>query len=242
MEPKSSERDKNPLILKTHEISKVFGKVQALHQCSFKIYSGEITGLIGENGAGKTTCLRIISGTLIPTSGNVQFGNSLMYPEPRHQREKIGYLPEGNPLPQDLRVTEYLKFQKSMKSLSSSDLEEVIHLMELGNVLKKFIGDLSTGFRQRVGLGCAFMGWPRLIILDEPSRGLDPIQREGLRKIIKTASGRSAVIVSTHGLDELERITSRFIFLKNGHLIHDGETPDAEISLLDYFLSIKGKE
>jgi ABC-2 type transport system ATP-binding protein len=194
------------------KINKSFNRNQVLSKLSFQIKENQITGLIGKNGAGKSTCMKIISGLLAP---------------------------DYNPLPDQMRVKHYLEFRGSLKQLRKKPrknaIDEVVQLLKLDSVYNSFIGNLSTGYRQRTGLAAVFLGWPRLLILDEPVRGLDPVQIISLRKIILEAAKKSTLIISSHGLDELERITERFIFLQNGKIEHDGSLPAGQ-SLREYFL------
>jgi gliding motility-associated transport system ATP-binding protein len=227
------------------QISKSYPGVNALDNISFQLKKGEIAGLVGENGAGKTTCLRIMAGLMVPNGGTVRILGEKLYPTPEKIRKHIGYLPEGNPLPEELRINEYLSYAASIKGIKSNlvkkEKENMLALLGLKDVESRFIGDLSSGYRQRVGLAAAFLGWPQLILLDEPTRGLDPIQIESLSNIIGKASRRSTLLVSTHGLDQLERIAQRFIFLKSGKIIHDGTLPPDETSLRQFFLKKVGK-
>ncbi|MGM0595402.1 MAG: ABC transporter ATP-binding protein [Myxococcota bacterium] len=221
------------------KIDKSFNRNQVLSKLSFKIKKHQITGLIGKNGAGKTTCIKIISGLLAPDSGSVTVLDKRLYPHNHQLKKEIGYLPENNPLPDHMRVNHYLEFRASLKKLKKvqkkNAIEEVIEILELDSVYKTFIGNLSTGYRQRTGLAAVFLGWPRLLILDEPVRGLDPVQIISLRKILLKAAEKCTLIISSHGLDELERITERFIFLQNGKIEHDGSLPQG-LSLREYFL------
>ncbi|MDA3865002.1 MAG: ABC transporter ATP-binding protein [Deltaproteobacteria bacterium] len=221
------------------KINKSFNRNQVLSKLSFQIKENQITGLIGKNGAGKSTCMKIISGLLAPDSGSVIVLDKSLYPHNHLVKKEIGYLPENNPLPDQMRVKHYLEFRGSLKQLRKKPrknaIDEVVQLLKLDSVYNSFIGNLSTGYRQRTGLAAVFLGWPRLLILDEPVRGLDPVQIISLRKIILEAAKKCTLIISSHGLDELERITERFIFLQNGKIEHDGSLPAGQ-SLREYFL------
>jgi gliding motility-associated transport system ATP-binding protein len=227
--------------LEVKTLEKIYPGTKALDQVSFSIKKGEIVGLVGENGAGKSTCLKIIIGLLKPNKGKVKINGENLFPFPEKKRKNIGYLPEGNPLPDNLRVIEYLDFQGKIKGLKKEkrklQIKELLKITQLEDKKYHFINVLSSGYKQRVGLCAAFLGYPHIILLDEPTRGLDPHQIIILREIIKKISKNSAVLISTHGLDELEKISSRFLFLKKGKLIHDGPLPDKNSSLLEFFLN-----
>ncbi len=222
-------------------LEKRYPGVRALAGVGFRLRKGEITGLVGANGAGKSTCLKIMTGLMTPTAGRVLIKDVSLFPDPERRRGAMGYLPEGNPLPMDHRVTEYLDFMAALKPRHKRPRrelrDEMLETMGLTDVSRRFIGTLSSGYRQRVGLAAAFMGWPPLIFLDEPSRGLDPYQIEMLSELIRKASRQSAVLVSSHGLDELERIASRFLLLRLGELVHDGPLPEGVSTLREFFLS-----
>lgn len=231
-----AEKIENPpkIILSADKIVKKYGSVKALDNVSIELKSGKITGLIGENGAGKTTLIRILAGVMQPDDGVVDLLGKNMYPNPEVCRKNIGYLPEGNPLPGHLRVSEFISFMASMKNASDDNVNEILGLMDLETVRNKFISTLSSGFKQRTGLAATFLGWPQVIILDEPSRGLDPVQTDSLREIIRAASEKSCILISSHGLDELERITEDFLYIKDGRIIFSGNLPE-KISLVDFF-------
>ncbi|MBU1219373.1 ABC transporter ATP-binding protein [Myxococcota bacterium] len=222
------------IILSAEKIVKKYGAVKALNNVSIELKSGKITGLIGENGAGKTTLIRILSGVMQPDEGVVRLTGKSMYPNPEVCRNNIGYLPEGNPLPGHLRVSEFISFMASMKNATNDNINEIINLMDLEIVKNKFISTLSSGFKQRTGLAGTFLGWPPVIILDEPSRGLDPVQTDSLREIIRTAAKKSCILISSHGLDELERITEDFLYIKDGRIIFSGNLPE-NTTLVDFF-------
>lgn len=230
----SSNDSSSGVILSAEKLVKNYGSLKALDQVSIALEIGKITGLIGENGAGKTTLIRILAGVMQPDGGTVKLNGQFMYPHPERCRRNIGYLPEGNPLPGNLRVFEYIDFMASMKQVDDENKNEIINLMDLDKVRNKFISTLSSGFRQRTGLAATFLGRPPVIILDEPSRGLDPLQIDTLRDIIRRASEKSCILISSHGLDELERITGEFIYIKEGKTIFSGNLPD-NTTLMNFF-------
>ncbi|MBU1070597.1 ABC transporter ATP-binding protein [Myxococcota bacterium] len=220
-------------------VSLSYGRIQALDRVSFQLESGETLGLLGENGAGKTTCLRILAGLLLPDQGRVRISGRDLYPEPQRMARRLGFMPTG--LPPDQRVVETLDFRARLCGFSgrrrSAEVERLVTLCQAGDFARRFNGTLSTGMRQRVALAWALCGEPDLILLDEPSFGLDPRQQMSLREIIAAAAQKSAVIVSSHGLDELARIAGRFLVLHHGLVLHDGPAPGP---LLEFFLDLTG--
>ncbi|PKN27527.1 MAG: ABC transporter ATP-binding protein [Deltaproteobacteria bacterium HGW-Deltaproteobacteria-22] len=222
------------------EVSLSYGRIQALDRVSFQLESGETLGLLGENGAGKTTCLRILAGLLLPDQGRVRISGRDLYPEPQRMARRLGFMPTG--LPPDQRVVETLDFRARLCGFSgrrrTTEVERLVTLCQAGDFARRFNGTLSTGMRQRVALAWALCGEPDLILLDEPSFGLDPRQQMSLREIIAAAAEKSAVIVSSHGLDELARIAGRFLVLHHGRVLHDGPAPGP---LLEFFLDLTGE-
>jgi ABC-2 type transport system ATP-binding protein len=224
-------------LLALEAVSLRYGRLLALDQVSFTLGPGETLGLLGENGAGKTTCLRILAGLLLPTTGHVRFSGGDLYPHPQRLARRIGFMPTG--LPPDERACETLDFRARLCGLSGRartlEVERLIDLCQAGDFARRQNGTLSTGMRQRVALAWALCGSPDLILLDEPSFGLDPRQQLLLRDLIADAARKSAVIVSSHGLDELARVADRFLVLHRGRVRHDGPVPG---SLLGFFLGL----
>jgi ABC-2 type transport system ATP-binding protein len=224
-------------LLALEAVSLRYGRLLALDQVSFTLGPGETLGLLGENGAGKTTCLRILAGLLLPTTGHVRFSGGDLYPHPQRLARRIGFMPTG--LPPDERACETLDFRARLCGLSGRartlEVERLIDLCQAGDFARRQNGTLSTGMRQRVALAWALCGSPDLILLDEPSFGLDPRQQLLLRDLIADAARKSAVIVSSHGLDELARVADRFLVLHRGRVRHDGPVPG---SLLEFFLGL----
>lgn len=222
-------------------VSLRYGRLLALDGISFRLQAGETLGLLGENGAGKTTCLRILAGLLLPSDGQVRFAGSSLYPHPQRQARRIGFMPTG--LPPDERACETLDFRARLCGLTGgarvAEVERLIDLCQAGDFARRPNGALSTGMRQRVALAWALCGNPDLILLDEPSFGLDPRQQLALRGIIAAAARTSAVIVSSHGLDELARVADRFLVLHHGRVRHDGP---AQGPLLEFFLGLTAPE
>lgn len=185
---------------------------------------GEVLGLLGINGAGKSTTLRMISGMLAPSSGTVKLGGEDLYENPQRARRDIGYLPEEPPLYGELAVEEYLRFCARLHGIAkpaiSAAVEKVIERCELGEMRQRLTSLLSKGFRQRVGLAQAIVHEPALIVLDEPASGLDPIQALRLRELIRTLSHDHAVVLSTHVLSDVLACCDRVAILHQGRLRH----------------------
>jgi ABC-2 type transport system ATP-binding protein len=224
-------------LVELEEVSLHYGPILALDRVSFQLEAGETLGLLGENGAGKTTCLRILAGLLLPDTGRVRCSGRDLYPGPQRLARHIGFMPTG--LVPDQRVVETLDFRARLCGFSgptrAAEVERLVDLCQVGEFARRFNGTLSTGMRQRVALAWALCGEPDLILLDEPSFGLDPRQQLTLRGIISDAARKSAVIVSSHGLDELARIAGRFLVLHHGKVLHDGPASGA---LLEFFLEL----
>jgi len=194
----------------------------ALNGISFEVSKGQVLGFLGPNGAGKTTTMRIISGFLSPTSGKVSINGMNIFKNPLEIKKLIGYMPENNPLPMDLQVQEYLRFRGALKGLKRKNLTErmdcVVEQCLIGNVFNKLIGTLSKGFRQRVGLAETLLHDPQILILDEPTVGLDPAQIRQVRDLIKKIGTDRTVILSTHILPEVEATCNSIIIINNGKI------------------------
>jgi ABC-2 type transport system ATP-binding protein len=213
-------------MIEVHDLVKRWGDKDAVSHVSFTVGRGEIVGFLGPNGAGKSTTMRMITGYLVPTSGEVTLDGIAVAQDSKAARAKIGYLPENNPLYEDLRVREYLEFRGSLKGLKGRErrnrIEEVLDVCDVTEVAGRLIGTCSKGFRQRVGLADALLANPPVLILDEPTVGLDPAQVVHTRQIIKQLAAAHTVILSTHILPEVEAICSRALILHQGHLLFDG--------------------
>ena len=210
-------------VVELENVGKRFPRTQAVRDVSFQISRGELIGLLGPNGAGKTTIMRMIAGYLPPSSGRVQVADCLPGEDSLTVRRRIGYLPERNPLYPEMRVNEYLRYRGSLKGLSGKHrrnrLNEVKELCGLGEVGRKVIGRLSKGFCQRVGLADALLHEPELLILDEPTMGLDPFQIHQMRDLIRSLTGRHTVLLSSHVLSEVEMVCNRVIILNAGRVV-----------------------
>ncbi len=207
------------------ELSKIYGPQKAVDQISFEVKPGEIVGFLGPNGAGKSTTMKIATGYLRPSSGTVEVAGYDVTQHSMAVRQHLGYLPEHNPLYLDLYVKEFLRSMGALYGLKGETLSrrvnEVIEQVGLGLEQHKRIGQLSKGYRQRVGLAQALVHNPQVLILDEPTTGLDPNQLAEIRSVIKNIGQEKTVLFSTHIMQEVEAICDRAIILKRGKLVAD---------------------
>ena len=209
--------------IKVENLSKFFGTQQALKNVSFSIEKGEIVGFLGPNGAGKSTLMKILT-TYIDANEGTAFVNGFdVKTQQKNVQQSIGYLPEHNPLYLDLYVKEYLEFNAEVYKISKSRIEEVIQLTGLTPESHKKIGQLSKGYRQRVGLATALLHNPEVLILDEPTTGLDPNQLSEIRDLIKNIGKDKTVFLSTHIMQEVEAICDRVIIIKHGEIVADNK-------------------
>lgn len=220
-------------MIEVNNLSKRYGRHLAVRDVSFSVAKGEIIGFLGPNGAGKTTTLRMLTGYLPPSSGSATVAGFDIFRQSIEARKRIGYMPENVPLYDDMRVREYLNFRARVKGLSNGDARRrVSHVIEtcgLEEVRRKMIKTLSKGYRQRVGLADALVHQPDLLILDEPTNGLDPIQIRQIRELIKHLALNHTVLISTHILSEVEMIASRVVIIDAGK-IKAADTPQNLIS------------
>lgn len=209
-------------MIEVSHLTKRYARHTAVSDISFEVQRGEIVGFLGPNGAGKTTTLRMLTGYLPPTSGTAKIAGKDIFRESLAARSKIGYMPENVPLYDDMRVKEYLKFRAQLKGLSGSHgrtrVSDVIETCGLKSVRRKMIKTLSKGYRQRVGLADALVHDPELLILDEPTNGLDPNQIRHIRGLIKRLAETHTVLISTHILHEVEMICNRVIIIDGGKI------------------------
>ena len=216
-------------MIEVSNLTKRYAGRTAVDDISFTVERGEIVGLLGPNGAGKSTTMRILSGFMPASSGTVRVAGFDVFYESEEARRRIGYMPENNPLHPEMRVREYLKFRARLKGLGwRRSRERVTTVMEqcgLTEVGRRVIGQLSKGYRQRVGLADALVHEPDLIILDEPTIGLDPHQIRAVRALIKNLGGRHTVLISTHILPEVEMMCGRVLIMFNGRVLAS-DTPD----------------
>jgi ABC-2 type transport system ATP-binding protein len=212
------------MTIKIAQVSKFYGSQKALDQVSFEIGTGELIGFLGPNGAGKSTMMKIITGYLAADEGTVTINGETVETKNVSIRSQIGYLPENNPLYTDLYIREYLEMVAGFYQLQNKK-EQVLKMIELTGLKAeqhKKIGALSKGYRQRVGLAQALIHDPAVLILDEPTTGLDPNQLEEIRQLIRTIAVNKTVMLSTHIMQEVEAICSRVIIINKGALAADG--------------------
>ena len=216
------------MTIKISQVNKFYGSQKALDQVSFEIGTGELVGFLGPNGAGKSTLMKIITGYLATDGGSVEINGEMVETKNINIRSQIGYLPENNPLYTDLYVREYLEMVAGFYQIQNKK-EQVLKMVELTGLKTeqhKKIGALSKGYRQRVGLAQALIHDPAVLILDEPSTGLDPNQLEEIRQLIRTISKNKTVMLSTHIMQEVEAVCSRVIIINKGKLVADGSVDE----------------
>lgn len=214
-------------MVRVDHISKIYGTQKAVDDISFSADKGQIIGLLGPNGAGKSTTMKMITGYLLANEGSISVCGLDVVQNPREVKNKIGYLPEHNPLYLDMFVYEYLEFAGSLYTISTqrrkSKIEELIEKTGLTSERKKKIGQLSKGYRQRVGLAQALIHDPDVLILDEPTTGLDPNQIVEIRRLIQEVGQSKTVILSTHILQEVSAICTRAVIINRGKIVADND-------------------
>lgn len=213
--------NKKAMSIEVNSISKSYGTQKALDEISFSIKKGEIVGFLGPNGAGKSTLMKILTTYLLADSGSALVNSHDVMTDTKAVQLSIGYLPEHNPLYLDLYVREYLAFNADVYKVAKFRIEEVIQLTGLSAESHKKIGQLSKGYRQRVGLANALLHNPDVLILDEPTTGLDPNQLIEIRNVIKNVGKNKTVFLSTHIMQEVEAICDRVIIINNGKIVTD---------------------
>ncbi len=238
-------------MIEVKNLTKIYNQVPAIQNLNFKLQKGEIVGLLGLNGSGKTTTLRILTGFLIPSEGEVLIENISHFTNPIEAKRMIGYLPETPPLYEDLQIEDYLRYVARLKGIVSEKIETEVHrVLEKTNLIEKrstLIGHISLGYRKRTGIAQALLGNPPIVVMDEPISGLDPKQILDMRNLIKGLRGEHTVFISSHILSELHKTCDRFLFLHQGELKFDltREALDLELgkfALLEINLEGKSKE
>ena len=208
-------------------ITKRYGAVEAVSDLSFRAPKGQLVGLLGQNGAGKTTTLNILTGYLPPTSGQVLVDGMDMLARPRECKRRIGYLPERPPLYDEMTVTDYLRFACELKEVQRRDIpkhiDDILNICGLTEVRGRIIGHLSKGYRQRVGVAQALCGNPPVLVLDEPTVGLDPRQVVEIRELMRELGKEHTVIFSSHLLPEIQQLCQRVVILHKGKLIREAD-------------------
>jgi ABC-2 type transport system ATP-binding protein len=238
-------------MIETQGLTKAYRELVAVDDVTFKVDKGEIVGFLGPNGAGKSTTMRILTGFMPATAGTAKVAGFDVFEQPMEVKRRIGYLPEIPPVYPDLTVTEYLKFVSTLKGLRGEDLskevERVMDRVSLTSERDRLIRNLSKGYQQRTGLAQALLGSPDVLILDEPTVGLDPRQIGDVRQLIRDLAGDHTVILSTHILQEVTAICERVIIINRGKVVADDSLTDLvskhgssgkEPSLEEIFLSL----
>jgi len=239
--------DQKDYTIEVENLCKRFGKLEAVAGISFKVEKGQIVGFLGPNGAGKSTTMRILTGYTRATSGIARICGFPVASEPHEIKRRVGYMPENNPLPLELRVREYLKWRARLKELPlrhrSKRVDEVMERCDLTRARDRIIGKLSKGFRQRVGIADAILANPEVIIMDEPTIGLDPHQVIMIRDLIASLRGKMSVIISSHILPEIEMTCDQVIIINGGKIVGNGTPNDLRETFIDstiYELEING--
>ena len=236
-------------MIQVSHLTKVYGRRTAVQDLSFTVEDGQICGLLGPNGAGKSTVMNILTGYLAPTSGSVSVEGHPLPEEAAAARACVGYLPETPPLYPDMTVAEYLRFAAELKGVRRAGRAAAVAAAArrtgVEDVLPRLIRSLSKGYRQRVGIAQALLSDPKVIILDEPTVGLDPAQVTGIRRLIQQLGHKHTVILSSHILSEVQAVCSRVLILSHGVLAADGtleELTTGGRSLEQVFLELTGSD
>ena len=244
-----SETSEPEVVLSAEHLTKRFGDREAVSDVSFDVHAGEVFGFLGPNGAGKTTTMRVLTGFMPPTEGRAIVAGFDVLDQPIEAKRRTGYLPETPPLYPEMTVRGYLKFVASIKDVRrgqmAAELERVAHATGVAEVMDRLIQNLSKGFRQRVGIAQSLLGSPPVLILDEPTEGLDPSQRAEVRHLIKGLAGKHTVILSTHILSEVTMTCERVLILNQGRMVAFDEIRNLahalggdQTSLEDIFLKL----
>lgn len=224
-------------MIRVHALIKRYGRHAAVNGVSFEIAKGEVVGFLGPNGAGKSTTMNILTGYLAATSGDVVVDGMSILDEPEAVKRRIGYLPEKPPLYLEMTVREYLRFVCQIKNVPRNEIgrriEQVVNRVGIADVIGRLIGNLSKGYRQRVGLAQALMGNPDILVLDEPTAGLDPKQIIEIRDLIRSLGTEHTVILSSHILPEVSEICPRVLIINNGSIVADGDPATLAGELFD---------
>lgn len=232
-------------VIELRQVTKKYGSLTALRGISFRIRKGETVGLLGRNGAGKTTLLNLLTGYFPPTEGRILIGGTDLAEQPAACKRKIGYLPEKPPLYDEMTTESYLRFVCELREVRKAGIrdhvEEIIGLCGLQEARGRVLGHLSKGTRQRAGIAQALCGAPELLILDEPTVGLDPKQTTEIRELIRALSREHTVLFSSHILSEVQQACSRVLILEEGELVTDYDAREPESGGIRLRLSIAGE-
>lgn len=217
------------MLIETKKLTKKYGEFVALNSLNCEFHSGELIGLVGSNGAGKSTFLKLLATLTKPTSGDIFLNGKSIIKNPKEMQKSIGYLPQNVAVYPNLNAIEFLGYIASLKGIKKNKAnEQILHLLKvlhLENVCDRHLSYFSGGMKQRVGIACALLGNPEIIIVDEPTTGLDPEERITFRNILSELAGNKIVILSTHIITDIEAVANRIMILKNGNLLFN-DTPE----------------
>ncbi len=220
-------------MIKADGLTKIYGPLTAVDNVSFKVQSGEVLGFLGPNGAGKSTTMRMFAGFVEPTSGDAEICGHSILRQPTEAKRCLGYLPEGAPSYGEMTPRDFLEFIARIRGMSGTErrsrTDQVIEQLHLGDVLDQTIETLSKGFKRRVGIAQAILHDPRVLIMDEPTDGLDPNQKHEVRELIRSMSADKIIVISTHILEEVDAVCNRSIIIANGRIVAN-ETPESLIN------------
>ena len=223
-------------MIELEHVTKLYGSIPALRDVSLHVPKGQTVGLLGRNGAGKTTALNLMTGYFPPTEGKVRIGGKDMMSDPRACKRMIGYLPEKPPLYDEMTVEEYLSFVSELREVvrkaNKAHVEEILELCGLKDMRQRVIGHLSKGYRQRAGIAQALCGAPEILILDEPTVGLDPKQTVEMRELIRRLGKEHTVVFSSHILSEVQQLCSRVIILNEGQMVQSIDLKESQKDIL----------
>ena len=222
-------KDNNPefelreITISVENLNKFYGDIKASDNISFKAYKGDVIALLGPNGAGKSTLMNMIAGYLAPTSGKIEVKGKNISLYPLYAKENIGFLPEGAPLYPDISVKMFLKYMAQLRNAKQKDFDEAVAKAHIEEVLNQKIETLSKGYQRRVGFAQSILSNPPILMLDEPTDGLDPNQKDSIRAIIKQMANDKTILISTHLLEEAETVCNRIILIDKGKIVADGD-------------------
>lgn len=220
-------------MIQIKDLTKDYGSRRAIDRLNFSVSKGDVVGFLGPNGAGKSTTMKIITGFMAPSSGTASVAGFDVFENPLEVKKRIGYLPETPPVYGDMYVRDYLRYVAALKQVPKERIEKLvsnaIEKTNLGDVQKRLIDHLSKGFKQRVGIAQAIVSDPEVLILDEPTVGLDPKQVAEIRELIKSLKGQHTIILSTHILPEVEATCEKVIIINNGHIVVEDSIANLEV-------------
>ncbi len=230
-------------MISVQSLTKHYGHVRAVEGISFEIKKGEVVGFLGPNGAGKTTTMQMLTGYLLPTAGTAVVDGIDVVTNPVEVKQRIGYLPENTPLYEDLTVYEFLSFIAGVRGLNGSatrTIKKTAEICGIKDVINQSIGTLSKGYRQRVGLAQAILHDPQILILDEPTTGLDPLQIREIRSLIRELGREKTIILSTHILPEVEQTCDRVLIINQGRIVADSSLNEIKSGKSEVHVVLKG--